>query len=90
MKYQKKKFTLDPQSDAYRDNWDAVFADEEDTDKDKCLHLTCDYEIGGRWSCEYPSLFVAKEKAETPVKESRPECGRCGTCYTCWVGAFTS
>lgn len=79
MKYQKKKFTLDPQNDAFRDNWDSVFADEEPTITDPPTD---------------EELFAArlKEKAETPVKESRPSCRGCSdcamgnVCYPHWAG----
>lgn len=58
MKYQKKKFTLDPQNDAFRDNWDATFGEPEAP-------------LNGADVEEY---YLEKEKAETPVEESPPKC----------------
>lgn len=94
MKYQKKKFTLDPQNDKFRDNWDATFADEDATEPDALpdgLGGYCDLPGHCKHPFDVDCVFsptmtqkmynsLPKEKAETPVKESRPACD-CGPRY---------
>lgn len=92
MKYQKKKFSVGATTESVA-NWDATFADEDATEPDALpdgLGGYCDLPGHCKHPFDVDCVFspamtqkmynsLPKEKAETPVKESRPRCPACSS-----------
>lgn len=48
----------------------SAYADRAET-RETCNHRSCVYEVGGRWSCEYPSIGTAPAFADGTGRHSR-------------------